>query len=154
MERLRFDITVNAPAHRVHDLMLGLTDKASYGKWTVPFDPTSTYEGSWDKGARITFIAIDKDGNRCGMVSEIADHVPGRFVSIRHCGMLERDNVITSGPEVEGWAGALENYTFDERDGITTVTVELDTTEQHREYMGTTFPTALALLKELAEQTV
>ena len=85
------------------------------------------------------------------MVSEIAENIPNRFVSIRHYGILKGDIEITTGEEVEKWAGGLENYTFEEHNGITTVTVEVDVVEEFTDYFLTTYPKALNKLKSILE---
>lgn len=56
------------------------------------------------------------------------------------------------GPEVEKWANGFENYTFEEKDGITIVTIDLDSNEDFLEYMNKTFPKALEKLKEICEK--
>ncbi len=86
------------------------------------------------------------------MVSEIIENIPNRFVSIRHYGLIKDNVEITEGPEVEKWANGFENYTFEENNGTTTVTVDLDTTEDFLDYMNQTFPEALAKLKEICEK--
>ncbi len=86
------------------------------------------------------------------MVAEIADNIPFRFVSIRHYGILDGENEITEGAEIEKWAGGLENYSLQERDGVTTVTVDIDVTEDYLDYFNTTWPRALGKLKEIAEK--
>lgn len=131
--------------------MLGLRHKQTYEQWTAIFNPTSTYEGSWEKGSKMLFIGMDKNGEKAGMVSEIADHIPNRFVLIRHYGVLHANEEITEGPEVEQWANSYENYTFEETDGTTTVTVDLDTSEDFVDYMKEHFKKGLARLKELCE---
>lgn len=52
MKKTTFNINIDAPADRVYDVMLGISNKETYEQWTAPFNPTSTYEGSWDKEAR------------------------------------------------------------------------------------------------------
>jgi hypothetical protein len=151
MKKMQFRKDINASAEKVYNTMLGIDHIETYEKWTSEFNPTSTYEGSWDKGARIYFIGTSEDGKRGGMIAEIADNVPNRFVSIRHFGILDGDKEITSGPDVEKWAGGLENYSFNEKDGLTTVTVEVDVTEDFIDYFKKTFPKALQKLRELAE---
>jgi hypothetical protein len=84
-------------------------------------------------------------------VSEIVEHIPNEFISIHHYGLLQGDNEITSGAEVEKWAGGQENYTFKESQGITTITVDLDTPEDFVDYMNESYPKALDKLKELCE---
>ena len=100
------------------------------------------------------FVGTDENGKKGGMVSEIADNIPYQFVSIRHYGILDGDNEITERPEVEKWAGGLENYSFQENNGVTTVTIECDISEEegHQDYFNSTWPKALNKLKELAEE--
>ena len=152
MKTLQFKVSINAPADKVYDLMLGINSKSTYEQWTSLFNPTSTYEGRWDKGSKMLFIGVDENGEKGGMVSRIAENVPKRFVSIQHYGLYKADKEITEGPEVEKWANGFENYTFEENNGTTTVTVDLDTNEDFMDYMNQTYPKALDKLKELCEK--
>ncbi|PNQ72571.1 tungsten formylmethanofuran dehydrogenase [Hanstruepera neustonica] len=151
MKQLVYSITVDASAKKVYDTMLGLENINTYEQWTAAFNPTSTYEGSWDKGSKIYFVGTDGDGNRGGMVSEIAENIPNEYVSIRHYGILKGETEITEGPEVEPWAGGLENYRFTETDGKTTISVETDSDSEYESYFNETWPKALQVLKELVE---
>ena len=98
------------------------------------------------------FVGTDDNGKKAGMISEIADNIPFRFVSIRHIGMLDGEKEITEGPEVEKWAGSLENYSLHEKNGVTTVTIEIDIAEDYQDYFDTTWPKALQVLKALVEK--
>ena len=86
------------------------------------------------------------------MISRIKDNIPNRFLSIEHLGMIQNGKQITSGPEVEGWAGMLENYTFTESNGITQLSVDLDSNEEFKGYFEETWPGALLVLKKLCEE--
>ncbi|MDP2414807.1 SRPBCC domain-containing protein [Daejeonella sp.] len=161
MKKLQFKVSINAPVSRVYDFMLGINSKSTYEQWTSLFNPTSTYEGSWDKGNKILFVGVDEKGEKGGMVSRIAENIPHRFVSIQHYGLLKADKEITEGPEVEKWANGFENYSFEESNarpdnpvgrGTTSLTVDLDTTEDFVDYMNQTYPKALNKLKELCEK--
>ncbi|MFT4017650.1 MAG: SRPBCC domain-containing protein [Agriterribacter sp.] len=152
MKKIQFDVSIHAPANKVYDVMLGISNKSTYEQWTALFNPTSTYEGSWDKGSKMLFIGTDEKGEKGGMVSEIFDNIPNRFVSIRHYGILKANVEITEGPEVEQWANGFENYTFEENKGTTTVTVDLDITEDFLDYMNQNYPKALGRLKEICEK--
>ena len=152
MKKLQFKVNINAPATRIYDIMLGISDKSTYELWTSLFNPTSSYEGSWEKGSKIRFLGVDDKGEKGGMVSRIAVNVPNQFVSIQHYGILKGDKEITEGPEVEKWANGFENYTFEENSNSTTVIVDLDTTEEFVDYMNQTYPKALDKLKELCEK--
>ncbi|RUT68356.1 SRPBCC domain-containing protein [Flavobacterium cupreum] len=152
MKKLQFKISINAPVTTVYDRMLGITNKSTYEQWTALFNPTSTYEGTWDKGNKILFIGVDEKGEKGGMVSRIVENIPNQFVSIQHYGLLKADKEITEGPEVEKWANGFENYTFEDNNKSTEVTVDLDTTEDFVDYMNHTYPNALDKLKEICEK--
>jgi hypothetical protein len=152
MEKLQFNVSIQAPASKVYDIMLGISNKSTYEAWTALFNPTSSYEGSWTKGSKMLFIGTDEQGNKGGMVSEIADNIPNRFVSIRHYGLVQANVEITEGPEVEKWANGFENYIFEENDGITKLTIDLDTTADFVAYMNESYPKALDKLKEICEK--
>lgn len=151
MIRLQFKIEINDTVDKVSDAMLGLSDRSTYEHWTSAFNPGSTYEGSWNENSRIWFVGTDPNGEKGGMVSEIAAHIPGQFVSIRHIGILKGDNEMLEGPDVDEWKGSLENYTFEFSAGVTTVTVDLDTADAFKEYMQETYPIALKKLKDMCE---
>lgn len=152
MKKIQFQEEIHASAQKVYETMLGLNDKSSYEYWTAAFNPTSSFEGNWEKGSKILFVGTDENGKKGGMVSKIVEHQPAAFVSILHYGFLDGDQEITTGEQVEKWAGGHENYGFEEKDGITTVTVEMDTIDDYLDYFNNTYPEALKKLKELAER--
>lgn len=145
---LNFSIDISAPADKVSSTMLG---EETYRLWAAEFYPGSYYEGGWNKGDKICFLAINTKGKKAGMVSEIADHVPNRLVAIRHRGIVDGDREITEGPEVQDWAGAIENYTFIENGGITTVAVNVDAPEKDVDYFNDAWTRALDKLKTITE---
>ena len=151
MIKLTFQIEIQAPIEKVFDSMLGISDKKTYELWTAEFNPTSTYEGNWEKGSKMYFVGIDENGEKGGMVSEVAEHIPKKFISIRHYGLVKGSSEITEGPEVEQWANGFENYTFAHHNGTTSITVHLDTVEEFAEYMNESFPKALIKLKGICE---
>lgn len=148
-ETLHFGITINASCEKVYMKMIHLE---SYKEWTAIFNPTSSFEGSWEKGSKILFLGTDSDGNTGGMVSRIKENVPNSFISIEHLGILRGEKEITSGPEVEGWAGAMENYTFTGNEETTLLSVDLDANQEFMTYFLETWPIALEKLKEICER--
>lgn len=151
MKKLQFKTDINATAQKVYETMLGLKDKSTYEFWTSAFNPTSTYEGSWEKGSKIYFVGVDENGKRGGMVSEIVENLPSKFISIRHFGFLDGDVEVTTGEQVEKWAGGHENYSFQESNELTSVTVEMDVIDEYLDYFNNTYPKALDKLKEICE---
>jgi hypothetical protein len=148
MEKLHFEITISASANKVYDTML---DEKSYREWTSVFNPTSHFKGSWKKGEKIVFLGIDDKGKQGGMVSRILENIPHVFLSIEHYGILKDGVEITNGPEVESWAGSLENYTFKTVSGKARLIVELDSNAEFKSYFEEMWPKALNKLKEICE---
>lgn len=152
MKKLQFKKEIKASAQKVYETMLGLKNKNTYEFWTAAFNPTSTYEGNWEKGSKIYFVGVDGNGKKGGMISNIEEHQPAKFISIKHYGFLDGDTEITTGEQVEKWAGGCENYSFQEKKGITTVTVDLDTIDEYLDYFNDTYNKALDKLKEISER--
>ncbi|QCX37306.1 SRPBCC domain-containing protein [Aureibaculum algae] len=152
MNKSKFKTEINTSAQKVYEMMLGLNDKSTYEYWTAAFNPTSTYEGNWDKGSKMLFVGTDENGKKGGMISEIVEHRPAEFISIRHYGILDGDKEITTGEQVEKWAGGHENYRFTENNGTTTVIIEMDTIDEYLDYFNSTYPKALDKLKEISER--
>ena len=151
MKKLQFNISIHAPVSAVYNIMLGISSKSTYEQWTALFNPTSTYEGNWEKGSKMLFIGVDEKGEKGGIVSKIAENIPHQFVSIQHYGLVNAGKEITEGADVEKWANGFENYSFEENNGVTMVKVEIDATEEFIDFMNETYPKALIKLKELCE---
>lgn len=145
---LNFSVEISAPVEKVFSTML---EEEGYKQWTSIFNSASHYVGSWEKGSTIQFLGCDDQGNMGGMISMIKENIPNRYVSIEHLGIIENGEAITSGPKVESWAGAHENYAFSEDKGITTLKVSLDTGSGFDDYFNSTYPKALEKLKEICE---
>lgn len=144
LKTLAFDVPIQAPREQVWRTMLDLD---GYRDWTSAFCEGSTYEGSWEAGSRIRFL--DPNGN--GMVSEIAEHRPAEFVSIRHLGEVQDGADDTTSEKVAAWAPACENYTFTDADGGTRLEVTVEILPDYEDWMRETYPKALARLKALCE---
>lgn len=143
--KFNFDIFIQAPPEKVYTAMLS---KEHYTEWTEAFCPGSYFEGSWEKGSEIKFLALHENGEAMGMRGHIKENIPGKFVSINY------DGVVGSGmeSEAEAWSEAYENYSYDEENGGTRLTVELTGTEEYQEFFSSAWPLALNKLKQICEQ--
>lgn len=148
MKTLHYYIQINAPVSRVYETML---DAEGFKRWTAIFQPTSRFDGSWDKGSTIRFLADDEHGVTCGMVSYIRENIPNELVSIEHKGHIQDGKEITTGKDVEAFAGGLEEYTFQDTDHGTQLQVRTDTLPEWINYFEETWPKALKKLKEMCE---
>ncbi|KIO77613.1 ATPase [Pedobacter lusitanus] len=146
MKKVEYSIIINATPEKVWDVITG---KGSYELWTAPFAEGSTAQTDWKKGSK----AIFSDGKGNGMVSEIAESIPGKFLSIHHLGEVKDGVEDTTTYEGEQWGDALENYTLKVVNSNQTLwLVEMDMNEDYLEYMNSTWPLALQKAKELAEK--
>ena len=148
LEMIHFEISINASREIVFNTML---DEKTYPLWTSEFNPTSHFQGKWVKGTKMLFLGTDQEGKIGGMVSRIKDYIPNRFISIEHYGIIQNGEEILSGPEVEKWAGGLENYTFTFENNETLVSVDVDTNQEFKSYFNETWPKALEKLKLICE---
>jgi hypothetical protein len=144
MKKLHFSININAPKAKVWDKMIS---EESYREWTSVFAEGSSFKGSWDKGAKILFV----DPSNSGMVAEIAENKLHEFISIRHLGEIDHGVEDTTSEKVKAWTPAYENYTLTEKDGVTTVDIELDSADAWAGMMGDMWPKALLKLKDICE---
>jgi len=58
MKKLQFKVSIHPPVTKTYDFMLGTNSKLTYEQWIFLYNPTSTCEGSWDKGNKILFIGV------------------------------------------------------------------------------------------------
>ena len=148
-EKISYEIQINAQAEKVYQRMIG---DETYKEWTAEFNPTSRFEGNWEKGSKIRFIGTSEAGEIGGMVARIRENIPNEYISIQHLGEIKGDQEITTGEAVESWAGVLENYHFIPNNGGTLVKVEMNTNEDFKSYFEETWPRALNKLKEVCER--
>jgi hypothetical protein len=107
----------------------------------------------WSKGSKIIFLGPNPEtGKEGGMVSRIKDNKLHEFISIEHLGEVHDGVEDTTSDRVKDWAGALENYTFADKDGKTELVVDLDINEEFKEMFEGMWPKALQKLKSLCEE--
>jgi len=150
MKKISNSVHIQAPVELVWNTVF---DPTTFGLWTKVFTSGSYYEGSWNVGDTIRFLAKNKDGKVDGMVSEIAENREFEFLSIRHLGWVFDGEDDTNSPDVQSWAPAYENYDF-KRQGTTTVlTVNADLSDAYYEMFTELWPKALNRIKEICEKT-
>lgn len=129
-----------------------MLNDATYREWTSAFNEGGYYKGSWEKGAKILFVGQDPEtGKESGMVSRIAENRLHEFISIEHVGIIMNGVEDTTSEEAKKWTPAFENYTFAEKDGVTELSIEMDSLEENAEMFNQMWPVGLKKLKELAE---
>ena len=150
LEKMQFGIIIEANPEKVYERM---TDEKGYRQWTSAFDSSSYYKGSWAKDSTIHFLSIDKSGSVMGMISKIKENIPGKLLSLEHYGMVMNGKEITEGEDIEAFKGAIDSYTFYEKDGFTELHVDTEIFVELKDYFLETWPKALESLKRICEQS-
>lgn len=145
LKRLQWSVDISAPPSKVCAMLVG---SESYTQWTSAFGDGLYFEGSWQQGQRIRFLTPSGEG----VISEIAEHRPNEFISVRHLGYIVDGVEDTRSDAIRAWAPAYENYTFTATPQGTKLTVDQDMTDEF-ESMVETWPRALATLKALCESS-
>jgi uncharacterized protein YndB with AHSA1/START domain len=148
-ETLHFEINIDAPSNKVYQTVISPTH---YNQWTSPFNPTSRFEGTWEKGSDIAFRGTDENGVEGGMISQILENQPNRFISILHKAVIPTGSTAMTDVDMQNWAGAMENYSFVADGEKTLMVVDTDTLPSFQSYFNETWPLALQKLKEICEQ--
>jgi uncharacterized protein YndB with AHSA1/START domain len=151
MGNLHYTIDIEAPKEKVWQVMF---DDETYREWTEAFHVGSYFEGNWEKGSKMRFVADDDEG-MSGMYSQVVENRPYEYLSLEHLGEIVDGEIDTESEEAQEWIGAHENYTLSENDGVTTLTVDLDGEgfdEEISEMFEQMWPPALEKLKEIAER--
>jgi uncharacterized protein YndB with AHSA1/START domain len=151
MKKIHFSININAPKTKVWEVLI--SDK-TYREWVLPFNTAGSYfKGDWSKGSKMLFLGPDpKTGEEGGMVSKVQENKPYEFLSIEHLGIMNKGVEDTTSEEVKQWTPAFENYTLEEKDGATTLTIDMDAADFMVEEFNRMWPEALQKIKEIAER--
>jgi hypothetical protein len=146
MEKMNFSIDINASKEKVWNV---LWDDDSYRKWTSPFAEGSYAKtDNWKEGSKVLFLGPSGDG----MVSKVASNKKNEYMSFEHLGVVKNGKEDTESDDVKDWAGAKENYRLIDENGKTKLAVDMDSTDEFKDYFLKTWPVALEKIKALSEK--
>lgn len=143
MPTMNFSTQIKASKEKVWRT---LWDDQTMREWTGIIDEGTYMKGELKEGNQVEFISAV---NGYGVTSLVEKLVPNEYILFRQImdtkesGAEERD---------KEWTGGRESYTLTEKDGVTTLTGELDVPTELTEIFQDRYPKALARVKEMAEQ--
>lgn len=143
LKPIRFSVTIPAAKEKVWD---ALWQDENYKAWTAVFAAGSMAITDWQEGSKVLFV----DGKGDGMFCIIEKKVTNGFISFKFKGEVKNNIEIPADEKTSPWVNGFENYTLNEEDGITTLTVEMMVTDEMQDYFNNTFPKALEAVKEIA----
>lgn len=149
MKKINLVITINAPREVVWD---AIVNDAKFRLWTSAFQESSYFEGGWNKGDTIRFLATNEKGEKEGMVSEIAESIYPEYISIKHLGYIVNGVDDTTSEEIRKWAPAYENYALEKfEENKTLFKLDMDAADEYFDMFMELWPKALAKLKKVSE---
>ncbi|MEZ4910909.1 MAG: SRPBCC domain-containing protein [Saprospiraceae bacterium] len=144
---LQYSCVIPADPKHIYNTMIG---NDTYAGWTKIFNPTSRFEGSWQKGQLIFFLGEGEDGKSGGMVSMIAENMDSEHISISHIkewtvdDSLSKEYAVPEDP-------SFENYSFiPVAEGTLLVVDMLGGVVAYKEYFDETWPKALDQLSKIS----
>jgi hypothetical protein len=143
MRKMPFTIEIQASKEKVWST---LWDDKTFLDWGNIIDEGQYKVGEMREGNEVQFIS---SVSGYGVTSLIEKLTPNEFVSFRQ--MADTKESGEQEREKE-WTGGEESYSLSEKDGFTTVTVELDIPAGQEETFKVRFPRALERVKILAEK--
>jgi uncharacterized protein YndB with AHSA1/START domain len=144
MDKLHYDIDINAPREKVWQI---LWNDDTYRKWAAAFYPGSFMETDWKEGSKVLFLGPD----RSGMVSKLNKKVDNEYMSFTHLGELHKGVEDLTSDRVKAFAGLQENYTLKDMDGKTRLSIDMDANEEFKKMFEGMWPKAIQIIKELSE---
>ncbi len=119
----------------------------NYKLWISPFGEGSHYKtDQFSKGAKIHFLTPQGEGMNCNIL-EIEKH---KKVVFEYMSAIKSFKEIPFDPEYD-WTGARESYSLQKIQNGIKLTIQIDTDPIHIDFMNSTFPKAMQLLKQLSE---
>jgi uncharacterized protein YndB with AHSA1/START domain len=147
MTDLDFIIKINAPANKIWQVLWYDT---TYRKWTSAFHEGSYAVSDWKEGSKVHFLS---PGGK-GMFSIITECRENELMAFKHLGVIKNFEEQPANEETKAWSEAMEIYSLKENNGYTELNVSMNTIEGFEDYLKKTFPVALNLVKELAENPI
>jgi hypothetical protein len=87
------------------------------------------------------------------MFARIVENRRHAHILIEHLGILKDGKEDRDNPYAQDWAGAHEAYTISEEDGVTTLKIDVDASDDMAAEFSQLWPQALGRLKELCERS-
>jgi len=140
MKELEFSIDINASKEKVWNT---LWEDTTFREWSNFIDEGMYMEGIMKEGNEVKFLSP----TGYGVLSLIDKLVHNELVSFKHMTDLK-----DGGEREKEWTGGRESYSLAEKDGTTTLTVNIDVPPEQENNFNYRLPKALAHIKTLAEK--
>lgn len=141
-KKMKFSIEIKASKEKVWNT---LWEDKTFRDWANIIDEGTYMVGDMKEGAEVQYIS---GSSGYGVTSFIEKCISNEFVLLKHMADTKENGKQEREKE---WTGGQESYSLTERDGTTTLTVELDAPPEQVATFEDRLPKALRRIKELAE---
>ena len=138
-------IEIKAKKEKIWDVLI--LDKYNR-KWYAAFMEGTYAETDWKKGSKALFL--DKERN--GMIAIVEENKPYELLSLEYQGEVLKGKENYESESAKAIKGGREIYKLSEINGVTTLHISGDMTEELFDYMSASWDKALQKIKELAEK--
>lgn len=126
-----------------------------YQAWTADFHEGSRFEGFWQKGARLKFLANDENSEPMGMISEVMVYDHLKDLAVKPVAFLGGGVEDYTSEELQKWTPTLESYHIETiSEGVERFTVTQTIPEEYFDMLNDRWTPALLKLKEVCEQNL
>lgn len=126
-----------------------------YQIWASAFSEGSTFEGIWQKGAKLKFFANDDKGQAMGMITEVVTFEHLKAISLKPIGFFGDNQEDYESEELKIWANTQESYLIESiSEGVQRFTVTQTIPEAHFDMFSDSWTAALLKLKEVCENNL
>jgi uncharacterized protein YndB with AHSA1/START domain len=145
METLNFSVLINCNKQKVWHTML---DADTYPLWIKDSWPDSYYEGNWGLNEEIGFVSASGEGTLV-LIEEFKEY---EYLLARHVALLGKGGYTDKESDfAKNWINQTESYTFEEKDGVTELSIEIKAQLEWVKMFDDGWPNALTQLKKLCE---
>ncbi len=145
IQTIKKTVAVNAPKEKVWDVLL----QDNFNRiWFAAFSDGTYADTDWQLGSKVKFI----DNSSSGLVGKVVVNRPYEVISVEYTGLVEAGNEDYESQVAKEMKGSRETYRLIEKEGVTTLAIESDMSEEYFDMMSAAWDNALEKIKELAEK--
>lgn len=144
MKVIKKTIELNAPAQKIWDVLL--LDEYNR-QWFAVFSEGTRAETDWAVGSKVIFV----DESQGGMLGRIITHDVAKKLVVEYDGFMAAGKEDRESEGAKEFAGAHESYELTEDNGVITLHISSDMSDEYYDMMAAQWDKALLVIKQLAE---
>ncbi len=136
-------IYIPAPKEKVFEV---LVDDECTKHWFAEFGEGAHAETTWEEGSKAAFT----DDSGSGLVGVVMVNRPGEILSVKYTGIVVDGLEDYDSELAKEVKDTMETYVLTEKEGITTLSVDVDMSDEYYDIMSEAWDNAIKKISELA----